>query len=333
MGGPRLPITKRCLRCAWLYLAFLAAAGNCAAKTAVVLSTDVGNEIDDQWAITYMMANPELDVLGIISAHAPSLPDPSAHYTYLILKTVIEQHLGLAVHPPLFEGSSWPLSDTKAPRRNAGVDFLIAASKNFSKDHRLTVLTIGAATDVASAMIEDPTIVDRIRVIAMAFKSLAGGDEYNVANDVKAWQILLDSEVPITVGSGDVCRANLALSFQQAKDLIASHGPIGAWLWSEYRSWYFRHVKPLRTDDFTKPWIIWDTVVLASLEGMTSEQSVPRPMLNADQSFGKTQTRNSITWITGVDSRRMWKDFLQKLDVFSATHAVECHSIFGEGLL
>ncbi|MBV9611942.1 MAG: nucleoside hydrolase, partial [Acidobacteriaceae bacterium] len=129
----------------------------CLASTPVILSTDVGNEIDDQWAITYMLTNPAFDVHGIVSALAPSLPDPSAHATYEVLVDLVERRLRMRTHPPLFEGSSVPLPDTKTPRPNAGVDFIIRTSKRFSKNNRLTVLTIGAATDVASAILVDPT--------------------------------------------------------------------------------------------------------------------------------------------------------------------------------
>jgi len=34
----------------------------------VVLSTDVGNEIDDQWAIVYLLLQPKFEVLGVMSA-------------------------------------------------------------------------------------------------------------------------------------------------------------------------------------------------------------------------------------------------------------------------
>ena len=45
----------------------------------VVLSTDVGNEIDDQWAITYLLLQPRFDVLGVMSAHAPTITAPAGH--------------------------------------------------------------------------------------------------------------------------------------------------------------------------------------------------------------------------------------------------------------
>jgi purine nucleosidase len=300
----------------------LTAAAISQAKTAVILSTDVGNEIDDQWAIAYMLVNPAFDVLGIVSAHAPSLPAPSAQATYLVLKDEVEHRLGMTTHPPLFEGSSLPLADRKTPQPNSGVDFIIETSKRFSKDNRLVVLTIGAATDVASAILEDPSMTDRVSVVAMGFRNMTDAKEYNVENDPKAWQVILDSDVPVTIGSGEVCQRDLALSFDDARKLISGHGPVGAWLWDEYQAWYFRFVKPLRIDDFSKPWVIWDTVVLAYEQGMTEQKMIPRPRLANNLSFEQIKTDKTITWVTSIDSARMWRDFIAKLDEYERTHAI-----------
>ncbi len=271
-----------------------------------------------------MLVNPSYDVLGIVSTHAPTLPDPSAQYTYRVLVDLVENRLNMINHPPLLEGSNLPLADDKTARLNAGVDFILRASKRFSKTNRLTLLTIGAATDVASAILQDPTIADRIRIVAMAFKDWPeGGPEFNVANDVKAWQVILNSNVPIVVGCGDVCRANLALTFIGAKSLIRQHGPIGAWLWEEYQAWYYRFVKPLRKSDCSKPWIIWDTITLAYVEGMTTQKAYPRPHLKDNMTFDHIKTDRTITWITEVDSKRMWADFLQKLDTYQRSHEVK----------
>jgi inosine-uridine nucleoside N-ribohydrolase len=303
----------------WCAVSLSAAAGG----IPVILSTDVGNEIDDQWAVLYLLTNPKFDVLGMVSAHAPTLPPPSAHYTYRVLVDEVENHMGLQSHPPLFEGTSLPLADTHSARGNAGVDFIVRTSRAFSKDNRLDVLTIGAATDVASAIIVDPAITERIRVVAMGFNRWPdGGDEFNVANDPRAWQVILDSDVPVAIGSGDVCRAYLALTPAQAQALVANHGPLGAWLWEEYQDWYYRNVKPLRVDDLSKPWIIWDIITAAYVEGMASGETKPRPRLRDDMTFDHPSTRENITWITSVDSKRLWADFVDRLDDFTRTHAV-----------
>jgi purine nucleosidase len=290
----------------------------------VILSTDVGNEVDDQWTIVYLLLREDLDVKGILSAHAPSLSPPAGRVSLDILREVVERRMGLASHPPLIEGASLPLTARTKPQPSPAVNFIIEASRPFSESNRLQVLNIGAITDVASAILQDPTITRRIRVIQMGFHNATqGGNEFNIANDPLAMQVVLDSDVPLVTGPGDVCRRDLALSLDQARTLVAHRGPIGAWLWTEFQAWYYRHVKPLRKDDFSKPWMIWDNITLAYLLGMTETQEAPRPRLTDAMTFApRPGSAARMTWITRVDSARLWADFLQRLDHFQATHAL-----------
>ncbi len=304
--------------------AYASAAG---VKIPVILSTDVGNEIDDQWAITYLLLQPRFEVLGVMSAHAPSIAAPAGHISYRILVDVVENRLGMSTHPPLVEGGNSPLGNAETPQPSPAVTFLIQSSKRFSKDSRLTVLVIGASTDVASAILTDPPIVDRIRVIQMGFNDEQGGDEFNIANDVHAEQAILDSNVPLVIGSGKICRANLALTFAQAREMIAHRGPIGGWLWEEYQAWYYRFVKSLRVNDFSKPWFIWDDITLAYVLGMTEQHTLPRPRMRNDMTFEQMPTDKSVTWITHVNEKQMWTDFVSLLDEYQQTHAVRHESL------
>ncbi len=304
-------------------------AQNADARIPVLLSTDVGNEIDDQWAITYLLLQPRLEVLGVMSAHAPSIAAPAGQTSYRILVDVVENRLGMSTHPPLIEGGSLPMQDAKTPRMSPAVRFLVETSRRFTRDNRLTVLMIGAATDVASAILTDPTIVDRVRVIQMGFPDEKGGDEFNIANDVHAVQAILDSKVPLVVGPGNVCRANLSLSLDQARAMLANRGAIGDWLWEEYQAWYYRAVKPLRVDDFSKPWVIWDDITLAYVLGMTKQHALPRPSMRDDMTFDPVSTDRTVTWITDVDEERMWADFLSLVDAYQRTHAVGSRRMYG----
>jgi purine nucleosidase len=292
------------------------------ARIPVVLSTDVGNEIDDQWAITYLLLQPRFEVLGVMSVHAPSISAPAGQTSYRILVDVVENRLAMSTHPPLVEGGSLPMQDAKTPRTSPAVRFLIETSRRFTRDNRLTVLMIGAATDVASAILTDPTIVDRVRVVQMGFPDEKGGEEFNIANDVHAVQAILDSKVPLVIGPGNVCRASLSLTLDQARAMLTTRGAIGAWLWEEYQAWYYRAVKPLRVDDFSKPWVIWDDIALAYVLGMTRQHTLPRPSMRDDMTFAQVNTDQAITWITDVDEERMWADFLSLVDAYQRTHAV-----------
>jgi len=285
-------------------------------RVPVVLSTDVGNEIDDQWTIVYLLLEPKFEVLGVMSAHAPTITAPAGKTSYRILVDVVENRLGMRRHPPLIEGGSEPLETSVTARRSPAVDFLIQTSRRFSKEKRLTVLIIGAATDVASAILLDASIVDRIRIVQMGFTNERGGDEFNIANDVRAVQAILNSSVPLVIGPGDVCRASLSLKFEDARKMLEQRGAIGSWLWEEYQAWYFRVVKPLRVNDFSKPWVIWDNIVLAHLLGMTTHHNSLRPRLRDDMTFESGQTDREVTWITDVDEPRLWAGFLKLVDEY-----------------
>lgn len=104
--------------------------------------------------------------------------------------------------------------------------------------------------------------------------------------------------------------------------MVGGRGPVGEWLWTESQAWYYRYVKPIRGNDFSKPWFIWDTFVLAHLLDMTTSEEYARPILRDDMTFDHPATREKITCITRGDSRRMWADFLERLDAYQATHAI-----------
>ena len=112
---------------------------------------------------------------------------------------------------------------------SAAASFLVQTSKAFGPNHRLNVVVIGAATEMASALLMDPTMANRVRVVAMAFKNLSpeGAHEYNEMNDPAAWRVLLDAQVPLVVGTGDVCERYLSLTPHQAETLLHDHGPRG----------------------------------------------------------------------------------------------------------
>jgi purine nucleosidase len=283
----------------------LTASTSAVAKTPVILSTDVGNEIDDQWAIAYMMLNPD-----------------SGYNSYLILKDEIENRLNMSEHPPILPGGDLPLENAHTPRMNAAVQFLIAGSKSYSANNRLTIVGIGATTDIASAILADPSIVDRVRIVAMGFASQDSAQEYNVQNDVHAWQVLFNAHVPLIIGPGDVCKRDLGLHYDQAKTLLADDGPVGSWLWSEFNEWYYRYVKPPRKDDFANTDVIWDIITLAYLEGMTTEEVRSRPVLGDDLVLSHPDARETVTWITGVDSVRLWASFQGNMKAYLSTHFV-----------
>lgn len=284
----------------------------------VILTTDCGTEMDDQWAIVYLMLSPQVNVQGIVTTHAPNLAEPRSTTSANCARDVLRR-LGLSSPPPVFAGSAVPLR-SREPLRNAGVDFILETSKQYSSSNRLTILTIGATTDVGSAFLQDPALADRAEVLTMGFNSWPKGtDPWNIRNDPLAYSIILDSGVPLTIGSADVCRAHLKLDSKTVQEQFASHGELGAWMAGLFQDWITEHAEFVNRDVGPQQWVVWDTIVVAHLLGYTEAATYARPALNtADLTFTFLSRGQKITWITTLDERRMWADLIAKIDLHNS---------------
>jgi inosine-uridine nucleoside N-ribohydrolase len=47
-----------------------------------------------------------------------------------------------------------------------------------------------------------------------------GGDHFNIANDPIAWQVILDSEVPVTVGDETVVKRDLSMTSERVHTIL-----------------------------------------------------------------------------------------------------------------
>lgn len=301
-----------------LAVATLAIAASCYAATprSIVLITDCGAEIDDQWALAHLVLTPEFNVLAVITTHTgrnPVLAAPAAETSARIAREVLD-HIPLRSRPVVIAGSSVALTSRTAIG-NAGVERILAESRTFNRERRLTVLVIGAATDIASALLTDPSLASRIEIVAMGFNGWPkGGDHFNVANDPVAWRVILDSDVPVTIGDESVTKQDLSMTSERAHALFDGTGDPGHYLAGLLDEWIPKNrdlVVQVTGDE--KLWAIWDEVTVAYLLGMTSTEQHVRPRLRADLSFDHSGKRGVITWITAIDGGRLWVDLAGQL--------------------
>ena len=284
-------------------------------RRAVVLSTDCGAEVDDQWTVAHLALSQELDLRAIVTTHAPNLAHPAAEATACVVNDVLD-HMPLSCRPPVFAGSSIALENKAQPHANAGVEFIINESRAFGPENKLFVMMIGAATDVASALIADPTLQDRVHIVSMAFiNSERGEREWNVMNDVKAWQVILESRAQLTVGDATTCIRDLKLHRDKAYEMFSHLGEHGAYLCDLLRDWLAANPDPaigVTGDPHT--WTVWDQITLAHLMGMTETQHLPRPILQDDMCFApQRSSETTVEWVTAVDAPRLWNDLAIKL--------------------
>jgi inosine-uridine nucleoside N-ribohydrolase len=291
-------------------------------RRAVILTTDCGCEMDDQWALAHLaLSTEQIDLLGIVTTHTGKHGKhniPASEYSARVAREVLEQ-LPLPVRPPVLAGSSVPLRQKAEAQKNPGVEFILKESRGYHRDRRLTVLVIGAATDVALALNTDPTLSDRIELVTMAFNEWPKGDDlFNVLNDIKAWQVLLESSAPIVVGDAAVCMKHLRLTRERAKELFGGRGAPGRYLTSLLVTWLDRQGDLAEKMGDRHSWPVWDEVAVAYLLGFTKREIHSRPRMRDDMTFehpaAAKRPESTITWVTEINAVELWTDFVHKLD-------------------
>lgn len=173
-------------------------------KVDVVLDTDTYNEIDDQFALSYLVRSEEKLCLKAIYA-APFFNAKSAgpadgmeksYQEILRILTLLERE---DLKQLVFRGSKAYLSsETQAVASDAAAD-LAERAMHYSAAHPLYVIAIGAITNVASALIAHPDIKDRIVLIWLGGNALDWPDnhEFNLYQDIAGARVVFGCGVPL----------------------------------------------------------------------------------------------------------------------------------------
>ncbi|WP_291785174.1 nucleoside hydrolase [Cecembia sp.] len=195
-----------------LAVLLFAAFPSLAQKQKVWLDSDTGNEMDDLYAIVRLLKEPSVEVVGLSSAHFNN-PDllvfekwnayetkglntleDSQRLNELILKTM---GLTQIPHPKGADrqiGRAWGGTE---PRDSPAAREIIKIAEALPDGEKLDILTLGALTNIASAIILAPEILPKIRVYALGARynqqnRAWSKNEFNIRNDLNAFDYLLD---------------------------------------------------------------------------------------------------------------------------------------------
>jgi inosine-uridine nucleoside N-ribohydrolase len=170
----------------------------------VVLDTDTYNEIDDQFALSYMVRSEEkLNVRAIYAApftndrsDGPADGMEKSYKEILNILTLLDRE-DLKEH--VYRGSaSYMPSETEAVMSDAALD-LVNRAMEYSEDHPLYVIAIGAITNVSSALVLKPEIKERIVVIWLGGHAVhwPHNREFNLHQDIAGARVVFGCGVPL----------------------------------------------------------------------------------------------------------------------------------------
>lgn len=163
----------------------------------VVLDTDTYNEIDDQFALAYLIKSDEkLDLQAIYAApfhnHHSEGPGDGMEKSYLEIMKILELMDREDLKKSVYKGSTRFLpSETEAVESDAARD-LVQRAMEYAAEKPLYVVAIGAITNVASALLLEPRIRDRIVIVWLGGNAHHWPDnrEFNLYQDVAAARVV-----------------------------------------------------------------------------------------------------------------------------------------------
>jgi inosine-uridine nucleoside N-ribohydrolase len=208
----------------------------------VMIDTDAKNEADDQFAIVHALLSPSLDVRGLIAAHfGTSRSDRSMEESREEIDLLLRL-MGLEQQVTVANGAPTGIADEQTPRNSPGAQLIIAESKLASPNDPLFVAFLGPLTDMASAILLDPTIVNRdVVVIWIGGVGYGGvetypGVEFNLRNDIAAANVVYDSGITVWQVPSNVY-SQVSISYTELEEKISGTSKLADYLISQLVEW------------------------------------------------------------------------------------------------
>ena len=175
-----------------------------AGKVDVVLDTDTYNEIDDQFALSYLVKSDDKLTLKAVYAapffnHRSTSPADGMERSYNEAMKILTLLGREDLKENVYRGATQYLpSETEPVVTDASKD-LVERAMQYTEEKPLYVVALGAITNVASALLMKPEIKDRIVVVWLGGNSLEWphNREFNLYQDVAGARVLFGCGVPL----------------------------------------------------------------------------------------------------------------------------------------
>ncbi|MDR0494584.1 MAG: nucleoside hydrolase [Treponema sp.] len=170
----------------------------------VIIDTDTYNEVDDQYALAFLIKSKEkLNLAGIYAAPffntRSSGPGDGMEKSYNEIINILTLMERDDLKPLVKKGSAQYLPSEKEPAISEAAKDLAEKAMRYSPEKPLYVVSIGAITNIASAILLKPEIVDRLVIVWLGGHAREWPDtaEFNMYQDVAAARVIFNSGAAI----------------------------------------------------------------------------------------------------------------------------------------
>ena len=208
-----------------------------ARKVRYIIHTDCKNEADDQYTVAHALMTEKFEVRGIIAGHFDRanynrFPEwHTAEASYDEIMTVLDK-MELRGRYPVCLGANHGLPDEHTPICSEGAEFIVKEAMR-EDDRPLYIGMQGAITDLASAILMEPRICERMTCIWIGGGDYPeGGGEFNLMNDIAGANVVFGSSMPLWQVPRCVYK-QFGVSLAELQLKVAPYGKIGRYLFEQ----------------------------------------------------------------------------------------------------
>lgn len=294
-------------------------------KVRILLDTDAGNYFDDQFALAYAALSREaLSIESIYAApfvnrHAVD-PGSGMEQSYDAIRRVVEalnqSHEAAALQDiPVLKGAGKWLQPTGRPERTPAATDIIKRVLSDSADD-LYVVAIGAATNVATALMLEPDFARRAKVVWLGGTPhhFPSAEEYNLRQDPVAARVLFDSGVRLMHVPAPGLAENLRTTRDELQGRLASGSALGKHLLELLDQ---RSPVSQTGDETSRTLPIWDMAPIAWLVQPDWVQSavVDSPRIDDELEWRRDEKRHGIRVAIRILRDEVFTDFFRKMRI------------------
>lgn len=281
-----------------------------AEKMPVLLDCDTANEIDDLYAIVRGVVEPEFKIVGLTSAHwrtQPNAPKNTVKPSQKLNEKLLRLMGRLDIPHPI--GANDAMKDSSTPQDSPAARFIIQQAKKMPPGRKLTVITTGTVTNVASAILIDPSIAKKIRCYTMGLRFEDEQwitKEFNAGNDLNAIMCLFETkDFEWHVMTGTASRVLRYSKKRAVKELKGKGG-----VYDFIIDYWLKFDPPWKPGMNTDNWIMWDIAAVEAVihPEFASEKQVPIPPGG--------DTKRKVWVYTRIDAEKMEGDFWKALETY-----------------
>ncbi len=272
----------------------------------LLIDTDVGTELDDQYAIAMALACPDrFDIQAITCSHIHKEPD-SPQVSVAEARKLLDL-AGMTDLCPVAKGSD-PMAWPEVPSESEAVDLIIETASACSPENPLWIVALGPLTNIASAWLKTPEISKKV---ALVFHSRCRHwdlkfSSYNTKQDLRAAQVIFRSDIPLILFDAGTY---LSMKMEETEKYVASRGPLGTYLHSlRFKNKFFQTEEKGFFD-------LGDFVWLYDLS-IGECRKIRLPGFNTDLYLDHSQYHGRCLRVHQIDNERARTLFYQKMTVF-----------------